>query len=53
MLGPVSVAFAILLFHGAYDFAQGLGGDHDKMWVDTSLEDVVRWEVKCGLGEEM
>jgi hypothetical protein len=52
LLGPISVAFAILSFHGTHNFAQDFGGSCGEPREATSPEDAARWEVKRAPGEE-
>jgi hypothetical protein len=53
MLGPISMAFFILSFHCARDFAQGLGGGRGELWGANLPEDAAKREVQCAPSEEM
>jgi hypothetical protein len=52
MLGPVSVAYAILSFHRAHGLTQGLRGGRSELWHTNLPEDAVRWEAKHAFNEK-
>jgi hypothetical protein len=52
MLGPVSVAYAILSFHHAHGLTQGLRGGRSELWHTNLPEDAVRWEAKHAFNEK-
>jgi hypothetical protein len=52
MLSPISVAFTILSFHCARNFAQGHGGSRGEPWDANLLEDAAKREVKHAPSEE-
>jgi hypothetical protein len=52
MLGPVSVAYAILSFHCTCGLAQGLEGSRSESRDVNPPEDVARWEAKNAFHEK-
>jgi hypothetical protein len=52
MIGPISMAFMILSFHCANNFAQGLRGDRCEPQDTDPPEDTARQEEKCASNKE-
>jgi hypothetical protein len=52
MVGPVSVAYAILPFHLTHGLAQGPEHGHSESRDINPSEDAARWEVKHGFKEK-
>jgi hypothetical protein len=52
MLGPISMAYAILSFYHARGLVQGLGGGHGKPWDASLPEDAARREAKNGFNKK-